>query len=462
MSTNLAHLTQLPLPTGVPGLDEVLGGGIPESSFTVIGGGPGTGKSTLAHQILMANVSHERPGVYFFGPGQRCLEQAHPDIHDIYLGDQLAERDACRVLDLLVRETYNHHACFVVVDLVRGLTHNIAWDDIMLYLSTIGATSILISDGDESDSALSAADVVVWLRQSSSPSTSRTVQVMKARGQEPLLGPHAMRVTHEGMHVFPRWSTPPRRVVQRWRSTTRLSVGIDELDRLLGGGAPSGGAVLVEGPSGSGKSILATQFVTECGHDGYPGLVLLFEERPERFIARAESLNLELERLNRCGVVDVLSFRGRDLSADELIYEVQRAVTLIGAHCVVIDSTAGLELIVKNDDVVDCLWRLLDSLARMGVTVWLNDTPSAARRPSLHALVDDVIHLRRVEHDGQRERRLEVVKVSCHTSRTGVHQYEIGQRGVEFVTRIEDDQPQPHSTNGHLIGYNGFAVSRSA
>ena len=457
MSTHLAHLTQLLLPTGVPGLDDVLGGGLPESSLTVIGGGPGTGKSTLAHEILMANVSNERPGVYFFGPGQRCLELANADIHDIYLGDQLGERDASRVLDLLVRETYNSHACIVVVDLVRGLTHPAVWDDIVLYLTTCGATSLLIADSHESDVASSAADVVVWLRQSSSAGGARTLQVVKARGQEPLPGRHAMRIADEGMQLFPRWPTPRRRV-ERWRSPTRLSVGIDELDQLLGGGAPAAGSVLVEGPSGSGKSILATQFITECGHDGYPGVVLLFEERPDRFIDRAEGMNLQLERLKRCGIIDVLSFRGRDLSADELIYEVLRAVTQVGARCAVIDSTAGLELILNSDNVVDCLWRLLDALSGMGVTVWLNDTPAPATRPSLRSFADDVIELQRVERDGHLEKRLEVVKVSCRASIAGAHQYEIGERGVELVTRIHDAE---HASNGHVIGYNGFAVSSS-
>ena len=460
MLTNLAH-SQLQLPTGVPGLDEVLGGGIPESSFTVIGGGPGTGKSTLAQQFLLANVSAERPAVYFFGPGQPCPSAPDQNVHVVHLGEQLGERDASRVLDLLVRETYTSHACFVVVDLVRGLTHPAVWDDIVLYFTTCGATSLLIADIDESDVASSAADVIVWLSQPASAGGSRTLRVMKARGQEPISGPQAMRITHEGMQVFPRWPTPRQRV-ERPRSPTRLSVGIDGLDQLLGGGAPVAASVLAEGPSGSGKSVLATQFITECGHDGYPGVVLLFEERPDRFIARAEGMSLELERLNRCGIIDVLSFRGRDLSADELMYEVQRAVMRVGARCVVIDSTAGLELILNSDNVVDCVWRLLDSLSGMGLTVWLNDTPAPATRPSLRSFADDVIELRRVERDGQLEKYLEVVKVSCRAPSAGAHQYEITERGMELLPRTGQLQHATNGTHGHVIGYNGFAVSRSA
>jgi circadian clock protein KaiC len=435
----------------------------------VITGGPGTGKTTLAQQILFANTSAECPGVYFSGPGNpmhRLLRRHDIDwlnrhVRFVHLGDSLAERDAARVVDTLVRETIDRPASFVVVDLVRSLIHPAVWTDIVRYLTGLEATTILIADCDPMDSpadaALSSADGIVWLRHSPDGyAASRTVQALKIRGQEPLPGPHAMRVTREGVRVFPRWPTPQRRVPV-WHPAGRLSVGIAELDRLMGGGAPVGGTLLVEGPAGMGKSILASQFLAESGHQGLPGLALLFEERPDRFIARAEALDLELERLNRCGLIEVLSFRGRDLSTDELIFEVQRAVTLARAECVAIDSTAGLELILNGGfQLADCLWRLLDALRGMGVTLWLNNTPDAAR-PSLTSFVDDVIELQRFEHNGRVEKRLEVVKVSCNAHSAGLHAYEIGEHGFEMVKR-DDERP----TNGHVIDYNGMAVSRSA
>jgi KaiC/GvpD/RAD55 family RecA-like ATPase len=92
----------------------------------------------------------------------------------------------------------------------------------------------------------------------------------------------------------------------------------------------------------------------------------------------------------------------------------------------------------------------------MGVTLWLNNTPDAAR-PSLTSFADDVIELHRTEHNGRLEKRLEVVKVSCNAHAAGLYPYEIGEHGFLLIKR--DDE---RSSNGHVIGYNGMAVTRSA
>jgi circadian clock protein KaiC len=218
-----------------------------------------------------------------------------------------------------------------------------------------------------------------------------------------------------------------------------LAVGIDEVDSILGGGVPAGDALLVEGPSGTGKSMLATHFIAHGGHSGDPGAVFLFEERPDRFIERAEEFNLGLERLVRAGMVDVLSFRGRDLSSDEFIGEVQQAVTRVGARRVVIDAAPSLELVLNaNSRLNDCLWRLLDGLTGTGVTVWLNSTPDAAR-PSIAPLVDDVIELQRVEHEASLENRLIVTKMrwSPHVMRP------IGYQIRDYGMRVCEPKANP-------------------
>jgi circadian clock protein KaiC len=189
----------------------------------------------------------------------------------------------------------------------------------------------------------------------------------------------------------------------------------------------------VEGPSGTGKSLLATHFIAEGGHLGDPGAVFLFEERPDRFVQRAEAFNLGLERLVRAGMVEVLSFRGRDMSSDEVITEIHRAVTRVGARRVVIDSAGSLELVLRGSSHLhDCLWRLLDGLTGAGVTVWLNSTPDAAR-PSLAPLVDDVLVLQRVQHETSLENRLAVTKMRWCPHDTKLVAYQIHQDGIEVA-----------------------------
>src|SRR5205823_13615327 len=162
-----------------------------------------------------------------------------------------------------------------------------------------------------------------------------------------------------------------------------------------------------------------THFLVHGGQRGEPGVAFLFEERPDRFIARADALGLSLLPLARSGLIEVLSFRGRDLSPDEVIAEMQRAATRVGARRVVVDSTTGLELsLAGSGKLRDCLWRLVDGLTEAGLTVWLNSNPDLTCAP-LGPLVDDVLTLRRVEHETWIEHRLGITKMrwSGHTDK---------------------------------------------
>jgi circadian clock protein KaiC len=268
--------------------------------------------------------------------------------------------------------------------------------------------------------------------------TARTIEAVKVRGQQPMPGQHGVRLTGDGVEVFPRWPTPTVR--QPWSyPRTPLAVGMDEVDRILGGGVPMGDALLVEGPSGTGKSILATHFIAHGGHSGEPGVVFLFEERPDRFVERAEAFNLGLARLVRAGMVEVLSFRGRDMSSDEVIAEMHREIRRVGARRVVIDSAGSLELVLtRSSSLQDCLWRLLDGLTGAGVTVWLNSTPDAAR-PSLAPLVDDVLVLQRVEHETSLENRLVVTKMRWNPHDATLVAYQIRPEGM----RVSEPRTKP-------------------
>jgi predicted ATP-dependent serine protease len=129
------------LPSGVPGLDEILGGGIPKSSLTVIGGPAGSGKTTLALQIAFANATSEQSAIYFCGQAESAqrLQQNHEqlkffdqhsvdrDVHFVDLGPHFSERDSSRVLDSIARDIAALEPGVVVVDLPRTLTPPAVW-----------------------------------------------------------------------------------------------------------------------------------------------------------------------------------------------------------------------------------------------------------------------------------------------------------------------------------------------
>jgi circadian clock protein KaiC len=450
----------------VPGLDEVLGGGLPEYSCAVIVGGPGAGKTTLAQQILFANTSSARPGLYVTGPGEPPskllrhqqsfrffdFRKLNRDVHVFSLSQRSVEDDPASVVDAVAGEIADRQAAFVVLDLA-GIVGSVAlWRELIRYLLRSGTTSIVVADDDLVGKvitpALSMADTIIRLHASVD---RRTVAVSKARGQAPQDGTHEFRLNSDGARVFPRWPTPISRKTRVY-PLERLLSGIKGLDGVIGGGFPVGDSVLLEGPSGSGKSLMATHFIVEGGHQCEPGLVLLFDDRPDRFIARADDFDLELGRLIRNGLVDVLSFRGRDVGADELIYEIYRAVSNIGARRLVLDPVDALESTLGAHIAWDCLWRLLDGLTGAGVTVWLNSSPEAGRR-SFRSLVDDVIALN--------ESQLNVVKMRWSAHSTERHAYTVDERGVVLTQQETPVLAFPMEVNGngaHAHAHaNGFA-----
>ena len=158
------------------------------------------------------------------------------------------------------------------------------------------------------------ADGLIWLRQSAQRnSVVRKMEIMKMRGQAPLPGLHTFAISSAGIKVF----APASLVVGSGGSEAlafpaqRLRMGVPGLDEMLGGGLPRGYSLLVAGPSGSGKSILASTFLAEGVRCGETGVIAAFEQPPKR------SRNAMVAEFIECGRVGLVNARASDLSVDE-------------------------------------------------------------------------------------------------------------------------------------------------
>ena len=167
----------------------------------------------------------------------------------------------------------------------------------------------------------------------------RKLQIIKLRGQASVPGLHTFRITDAGIQAFSRTFGLTERV-KKHVGQRRLSFGIPELDVMLDGGVREGDSVLIAGSSGTGKSVLATQFIAEGINQGEPGIVAVFEERPQAYTERAISLSLDLETPQNEGKLNILYLRPLDLSVDETMQSILDAVQKIGAKRLVIDSLA--------------------------------------------------------------------------------------------------------------------------
>jgi circadian clock protein KaiC len=452
----------------VPGLDSVLGGGLPEYSFNLVAGGPGSGKTTLAHQIMFANATVERPALYFTVLGEPTLkmlryqrqfsyfdpELAGSAIQFINLSAEVMERDLGEVLQRIVSEIERAKPGIVVVDSFRTIAgqrvvseRGSAFDldqfvqRLALHLTTWEVTSFLLGEytaEEQRNPVFTVADGILWLTQATDRnSVVRKVQVVKTRGRAPMPGLHTFRITDDGLQVFPR--IPEQTLKRVLAKPERQPTGVPGMDEMIGGGIIAGDAVLLTGPAGSGKSTIATQFIVSGLSQGEAGVIAVFEEYPEEYIARASARNSDIAKMLKEGKLEIIYLRPLDLSVDEALFSILEAVDRLGARRVVIDSLSGFEVALAptfREDFRESLYRLVGTLTATGVTVFMTAEVSEAFREArftsenVSFITDAIIVQRYVEIEGELGRVMAVIKMRGSDHSHEFRRYEVTQRGV--------------------------------
>lgn len=471
MTTGKATINRLS--TGVPGLDIVLGGGLPEFSFNIIAGAPGSGKTTLAHQMMFALATPERPALYFTVLGEpplkmlRYMQQfeffddakVNSSIHFINLADDTATGDLEKVLKRIVAAVEEHGPALVFVDSFRSVMlasegAGSSYLGLQQFVQQLGilmtswqATTFLIgeyfTDADPNP-VFTVADGLLWFRQSTQRnSVVRKLEIMKMRGQATLPGLHTFRIDHDGLHVF-----APAQAEQRGHDlpravNDRLRMGVRGLDQLMGGGLPRGYSLLVAGPSGSGKSILASAFLAEGASHGEKGVIAAFEQRPGLSHSPAVAALIE------AGHVSIVETGAENLSVDEMSHLLLNEVRRLGASRVVIDSLSGFELALAptfREDFRESLSRMVRALARTGTTVLmtseLEDRYDDLRfSPYGTAFLTDAIIVQRyVEVDSRLQRVLAVVKVRGSAHSNELRLFHIDAQGIQIGDMLAEHE----------------------
>jgi circadian clock protein KaiC len=464
------------LATGVPGLDAILGGGLPEFSFNLIVGPPGSGKTTLAHQIMFALATKERPALFFTVLGEPPLKMLryqqqfsffdHEKINDsirfVNLSEDVSTGNFDEVLARVVKEVEAFSPGLVFVDSFRsvmmearnqpqgtlGLQQFI--QQLGIHLSSWQATTFLVGEyltDSDPHPVFTVADGLLSLDQSvHRNSMVRQIQVCKMRGQATRPGMQSFRISNSGIEFFPSAlvrddsGTGDEPAGSR-RTKSRVTMGVPGLDKMLGGGLPSGYSVLVAGPSGSGKTILATAFLSEGVRRGEPGVIVAFEQTP------SQSRTRTLDDMVRAGQVGLINTRSVDLSIDEIVQNLVGAIHRMKATRVVIDSLSGFELAVAptfREDFRESLFRMVAVLSNLGVTVVmtseLEDRYIDLRfSPYGSAFLTDAIIVERyIEVESCLKRVIAVVKVRGSAHSNELRLFEITDAGIIIGEPVQD------------------------
>ena len=453
--------------TGIPGLDEILGGGLPARRLYLIQGDPGASKTTLALRFLLEGVKDGEPSLYV------TLSESREELGDIARSHgwsidglsivevssdatadesettlfQPAEVELGERMRTLLEEIDRLKPKRIVLDSCSEL--RLLSQSALRYrrqilalkqrLTDFGSTILLLDNPVPGSPDMLLQSVVhgVLSMEQLSPlygAERRRLRVVKLRGLKYRGGYHDFIIKTGGVEVFPRLVAAEHHAEFR---RDPLSCGIPEIDALLGGGADRGTSLLAMGPSGAGKSAVATQFVLEAARRGERAAVFAFDESAGMFLARAESLGMDVRLHLESGRVSLQQVDPSELSPGEFTHAVRRVVEEEGAQVVVIDSLVGfLSAMPQEQFMALQLHELLSYLGQRGVLTILTLTQhglvgaDTSAPVELSYLADAVLLFRYFEVGGQVRKAISVLKKRSGRHENTIRELMLGPDGI--------------------------------
>jgi circadian clock protein KaiC len=459
--------------TGVPGLDDILSGGLLPARSYIVRGRPGTGKSILGLHFLTAGVSDgetalyinleettdeirhnaaslgfDLDGVDFLDLTPESTEFTEEETYDVFSPDEVEQEPLTAAITGRVRELDPDR---VFIDPMTQLRY-LAPDQYQFrkqvlsltrFFGQTGATLLFTSQAHANspdDDLQFMADGVIEL---GSAETGRTVAVPKFRGSGTQSGDHTMRIRDTGIDVYPELRPGDHAVDY---ATETIPSGVPELDEQLNGGIERGTVTIISGPTGVGKTTTGAQFMKEAAGRGERSVIYMFEETERTFLERSAAVNIPVSEMRERGTLGVEEIEALELSPQEFAHRVQTDVESRDASIVMIDGIKGYSLSIRGDETA--LRRKLHSLCRylkgMGVTVVLIDEVSSVTgefqvtEGGISYIADNILFLRHIEMAGELRKVIGVLKKRTSDFQRVLRRFEITEHGIKVGEPLTD------------------------
>ena len=433
--------------TGIQGLDEITGGGLPRGRPTLVSGGAGSGKTLFGLEFLVRGATqYSEPGVFM------SFEESIPDLTknvaslgfdlDRLVADKKLFVDHVSITRSEFRETgeYDLDGLFiriadavqrvgarrVVLDTIEALFGDLPNPGIVRaeirrlfnWLKQKGLTTVITAERDQPDRLTRhgieefVADCVILLdHRIREEISTRRLRIVKYRGSTHGTNEYPFLIDEHGISVLPISSLG----LDHAAPAERVSSGIARLDGMLGGkGFYRGSSILTSGTAGTGKTSIAAHFVDAACRRGERCLFFAFEESPRQIVRNMRSIGIDLEPWVRKGLLQFHAARPTYGGIEQVLLLTHKRITSFQPSVVVVDPVTNLLMVSTQNEVRSMLTRLVDFLKTQGITAIFTSLTAAgsleASEADVSSLMDTWLLLKTIEVGGERNRALYVLK----------------------------------------------------
>ena len=461
-------------PTGIEGLDEITGCGLPAGRPTLVSGTAGCGKTMLALEFLVRGATQfGEPGVFMMfeenaaeltanvrslgfdleklaAEKMIALDYVHIDRSEI---EETGEYDLEGLFIRLGHAIDSIGAKRVVLDTVEALfaglpNHAVLRAELRRlfgWLKDRGMTAIITGEKGDGNAITRfgleeyVADCVIVLDQRIRDQIStRRLRVLKYRGTAHGMNEYPFLIGANGFSVLPITSL----LLDHQVSTQRVLTGIPRLDEMLGGqGVYRGSSVLVSGSAGTGKSSVSAKFIETACQRGERAVFFAYEESAEQIIRNMRSIDIDLAPWVSAGLLEIHSSRPTLQGLEQHLVVMHDLVRSFRPTVVAVDPISNLTMAHDDSEVRPTLMRLIDFLKQAQITSIFTsltsgddaDSASDAAQIGVSSLMDTWLMLRNLEFSGERNRAIFVRKSRGMSHSNQVREFILGDRGIDLV-----------------------------
>ena len=453
-------------PTGIPGLDQITGGGLPWGRVTLVAGSAGAGKTLLGLNFLVAGArQYGEPGVLM--TFEESAAKVALNVRSLGFDlDELQRTGLLVVLafrvdpsEIVAAGEFDFEPLFAVLDdaIRRVGAKRVVLDTIEVLFGAFGDDAIVRSElsrlvrwlddrgvtvvltGERGNSSLTrhgieeyVTDCVIVLdHRVSAEISTRRLRVVKYRGSAHGTNEYPFLISARGFTVLPITSV----ALDYGASEERISTGIARLDHMLGGGMFRGSTLMVSGTAGTGKTSLGAHVVNSACERGEQALMVLLEESPEQVLRNMRSLGLDLRPWVEAGLLRIWAARPSAFGLETHLAILARLIEEETPSVAVLDGIASLSNGTLTTEVTSIVARQIDLLKSRGITSVITALGQGEEvsTVTVSAMVDTWLQLRNTEANGERNRLLFVLKSRGTAHSNQVREFVLTDHGVELV-----------------------------